>query len=195
VENFLRQAGLDRVRSVLRDVIVKGLAKMVESSDVVLPARPEDIDSLNTDDMRLYRATRGKWKRDVLRALDEDKFWIALEISSRARQPLHHHHNFLLKPVDDDVRFAPGVYSGNQLCQLTCYKCQEIANEFCDLLQDSDGNCSSWLLAQWIDAGSIDDAIVGLELAVELVGHHAASYDRRCTQTLYECPGFDSFAQ
>eukprot|EP00974_Lingulodinium_polyedra_P077031 7457706-Lingulodinium_polyedra.AAC.1 len=85
----------------------------------------------------------------------------------KAREPLQHFLGFLMKPVQDELS------SGTHLAILASGKAREIAQGFSDALGD----------AAWF-SGLKDMAPLGwvsrfIQLAVELIDHHAVAFHRR----------------
>jgi hypothetical protein len=132
------------------------------------------LDELAWDDRISYRATRGRWRRDVLYIHSQELFFVVNDIGLRARAPLAHHRRFTQKKMEA----ADIYYHGNIQSQLVCGKAQAIHAEFAEIF--SSASQEEWLL-QLVDMAPQCGVSANelLALTVELVCHHAANYKRR----------------
>jgi hypothetical protein len=121
--------------AVLRgDIAHDGLGQL-EDLAAALPSRPNvPLDDPRSQSQEEYRAKMGLWRRQVLGIVNDHAFWLTVSIASLSRQPLNHHHHFVMTKLQRSELES----LGNHQAQLCCGKADEIFAQFDHLLVASD---------------------------------------------------------
>ena len=114
-------------------------------------------------------------------------FWVVFGVIRVTHQPLDHHLNFMEQQLSQQVVNTQGGY----LCQLVEGKADQIQDEFSALAQDV-----TWLASLLCEFNDADWNAPGMShsdiamLAIELLGCHAAGYNRRISKECCKCRAY-----
>ena len=127
------------------------------------------IDELGVDAMQTYSKRMGRWRRETLSTLDDPLFQPLVRIMRVPHQILHHVLCFLQHRFDDETI---GKF-GSHVPQIVIFKAAEFANEFSSKVEDC-----TWIQATIRDINE-EHQRGFVRIALLMVLHHAAAYDRR----------------
>ena len=167
-------AGRTLMQSVLEAVVRKRTTK--SGSDVLPIANAGALDP-TTESTAQHRERMGRWRKDVVAAIAESKWWHALWIHHRVGGVVDHFMNFLGASYSDEKLTS----EGNQLCQLVNGRAKSFFDKFDKMLQSPS-------LFRIEECGDVDDQSSLCGLAVLLTGHCAASFKRRIIDTIVVWP-------
>ncbi len=132
------------------------------------------LDEVGIEEIRIYKAKMGRWRREVKLAIEDTIFWMCLYISKAIHGPADHFLAFLqLARSPDEV-----AKKGDTIAQLVCGRASSFIVEIESHLDADWGFCSSFALEAGCELSSVWVLILTLSL------HQGATFIRRVQRLL-----------
>ena len=184
-QRYLFKAPPGHVATVLKSVLAKNI-KSVEEQEAkdaqaerngkgngrkgAKGAVPGGTEDPHYEESADYTKKFGRWAKDVLKSVTDDKWWAMMRISLKIRLPLDHFCHYLMKAVRENHQSQP-------VARLVWYKSDEIA-------KDLDGFTDHETWPEWLDERLVPEALVQTcrNIALKLALRNQADYHMRIHQ-------------
>ena len=173
VESFLLNCGATELPAVFK-AAVGGTDFQTDGEDSALvQIHADQVFDMDTE---TYRNLLGRWRREAIKCLHSNTFWLTVAIGSGTRGPLDHLMNWIMK-----TDAAPGT---GKLPMLSFHKLESIMSEFSNVL---DADSPRWSLFQTLVAKEANQSQwVAMLVAAAL--EQASEMNRRVVQYLTNFP-------